>query len=180
MTFSHLLPFLLILSLTFYSCSGTETVTKQNEVATSPYPSWFNANGVASDSTHLQVFAVSLAADSLDALQRAESASLRDLDLYIGEISESIRSEMDRNEVEGARSVSVVRTIRSISQECTTASVLANTEVQFINGAYRAFASHKIRKADIISVYSDAFADKNQFFMSFKDTGSFQTHFGTY
>ncbi len=166
-------------SIVFISCSATsETISTNSDTSSGAlYPAWYNLAEFNQDSTTFYGFATAIASDSLTAIERARAQAKANLETRIGEITETVRTEMVEAGSSAAGNTDFIIILRAAHSKVQNEALLTNSWATFSETHFRAFVSVTITKESVVATLEDGFTGHPRYWGEFSNSAPFAVNF---
>lgn len=163
MSFRTLLSLLFIsTALIITACSGAQKATAPSgpsSDAGSVYPSWYNQNGVVSDSLSFSASATAISADSAEAGTRAVTQARIALTNALSAKLESARVQMASDGSTLVRQRDFLIDLRNASAETGNGAETTEQTTESEDSYFRSFAKVRITRAELNALLEQAFSN---------------------
>lgn len=176
-----LLSALLILTVTFISCSGTSKVSEQQSSSVDKgtlYPEWYPQQEFVSEGDRLLSFATAIDSDSASAVNKAVEWAKKELKSGVSDKLEEIRTEAVK-EFGGQSGLDEARflmALRKINKAVDPLIETGNTAVKTVEGynSVRGFAKVSVPKDKLVDQIEDLLTNHQESWQKIKESEAFK------
>ncbi|GAB5409210.1 MAG: hypothetical protein BalsKO_15750 [Balneolaceae bacterium] len=159
-------------------CATSENVvTDSVQETVSIFPTWYQMVESTNDSLSYTGFATAIAADSIKAIERAETQARIHLEKKIAQLTEEIRIDLKESGSTNADNTDFIIILRTAHYGVEAAANPLQAVSKKTDGFYRGFSSVRIAKEEIRSVLEKGFTGHPRYWEEFSSSNLFSKYF---
>jgi hypothetical protein len=160
------------------NCAPASDVTTTTPTpSASMFPAWYTTSGFTSDSTGFSGFGTAVAADSSDAVKRAEVQARLILETEIAKLAEDVRLELVETGSNAADNTDFIIILRSAHAGVEQTADIRYSSAVNNAGIYRAFVSVFITKSGVVATLEDGFTGHPRYWGEYSGASKFEALF---
>lgn len=163
------------------ACTGakvTSTTSTKNQASTSIYPSWYNNDGFATDSTSFLAVSEGVSTDSTMALTRANSQAKVRLESNIAKELEAVRKALVKNGSSTADTKGFIVALRNAHYRVQDEATISNSIALKKGTSYVAFAEAQISKSEVHDILKNSIGKNARYWRVLMNDSSFNELLG--